>query len=99
MSARILSMSTFTWKQPVADADVDRVDKIVAELAAALDGVERIEFGRSLRMSPISRDYGISILFRDVDAFRGYLADPRHHELREVTEAMAEDVAIVQLAR
>ena len=98
MTVRILSMTTFTWKQPVAADDVRRVDEIVSELATTLAGVERIEFGRSLEMSPISRDYAISILFRDADAFRAYPGDPGHRALRKLTEAMAEDVAIVQLA-
>jgi hypothetical protein len=98
MSARVLSISTFTWKQPVAAGDVQKVDEILSELATALAGVERMEFGRSLEMTPISRDYAISILFRDEDAFRAYLSDPRHHTLRELTEAMAQDVAIIQLA-
>ena len=98
MTVRILSMTTFTWKKPVAADDVRRVDEIVSELAATLTGVERMEFGRSLEMSPISRDYAISILFRDADAFRAYPGDPGHRALRKLTEAMAEDVAIVQLA-
>jgi hypothetical protein len=95
----ILSNITFTWKRTTTPQEIARVTGLLGELASELRGTERFDFGPSLELSPIARDYGVSILFEDERAFRAYLANDRHHEFAALANSLADDVAIVQIAR
>jgi hypothetical protein len=94
----ILSNITFTWKRTATPEEIAHVTELLAELAGELQRIERFDFGPSLKLSPIARDYGVSILFEDERAFQAYLANDRHHEFAALANSLADDVAIVQIA-
>jgi hypothetical protein len=94
----ILSNITFTWKRTTTPEEIARVTGLLDQLARELRGTERFAFGPSLKLSPIARDYGVSMLFEDERAFQAYLANERHHEFAALANSLAEDVAIVQIA-
>jgi hypothetical protein len=94
---RILSNLTFTWRAGSSDEQIGQLTELLDRLSE-LPGIERIDYGPSLGLAPIARDYGVSILFSDEPSFRRYLSDPAHRRFAELGQSLAADTAIVQIA-
>jgi hypothetical protein len=98
MSTAVLSTMIFSWKEGVTPDQVASVTDVLNRLREATTGVERFDHGPDLGLSPISRDYGVSILFTDTEHWRAYLGTPLHHEFRDLSGALAAETRIVQIA-
>lgn len=94
---RILSNLTFAWRDGTTDEQIGQITALLDRLSQ-LHGIERMDYGPSLAVSPISRDYGVSIVFVDEPSFRAYLSDPTHREFAKLGQLLAADTALVQIA-
>lgn len=62
------------------------------------DHGDRLELGRSLRLSPSTFDFGLTADFDSETAYQSYRRDPRHQRLMdEVLGPASQDICAVQI--
>ena len=77
----ILHNVVYAWAPGTSDADVDRLERDLRQIAGTVDGLLTFETARDGRYRDGSADFSIIATFRDEEALRSYFGHPEHHRM------------------
>lgn len=78
MSARLLHLNLFRWKEGTTEADIDALGGELARMRDEIPEVRSLVFGPDLGLMDGNADFAVLEEFDDIDAFHRYLAHPAH---------------------